>query len=118
MRARGCGSIVNGSSKAGLSGAVSGITYTASEYLAYLLAIVTTDLLLAVQANWLVGTAKNVAWQVIWIRCVWIWMLSQVRPIHYLHLGLQGLPPIHSEEIAQTLLFLIFDYGVRICNAL
>jgi hypothetical protein len=51
MRARGCRSIVNGSSKAGLSGAVSGITYTASEYLAYLLAIVTTDLLLAIQAN-------------------------------------------------------------------
>nr|BCD52381.1 short-chain dehydrogenase/reductase SptC [Aspergillus sp.] len=120
MREAGKGSIVNTSSKAGLSGASSGVAYTASKH-------------------GLIGVTKNVAWRfkTEGIRCNAIcpgavatemgmtgdfslWdqaAMEAMRPIHAAHMDMGIGATIKAQEVAQTLLFLVSDLSRRVNGA-
>ncbi|KAL4940631.1 hypothetical protein BDV06DRAFT_223929 [Aspergillus oleicola] len=120
MREFGQGSIVNTSSKAGLSGASSGVAYTASKH-------------------GLIGVTKNVAWRfkTEGIRCNAIcpgavatgmgttgdylqWdqaAMEAMRPIHAAHMDMEVGPTIRAGEVAHTLLFIVSDRSRRINGA-
>ncbi|OGE52373.1 hypothetical protein PENARI_c010G01937 [Penicillium arizonense] len=120
MRREKSGSIVNLASKAGTSGAASGVAYTASKH-------------------GLIGATKNVAWRYKDenIRCNAVCpggvltpmrnssdpttldfeALASMRPVHSAHMAPEQGPYIKAEEIATTIVFLASDSSLRINGA-
>ncbi|KAJ5747639.1 uncharacterized protein N7511_009335 [Penicillium nucicola] len=120
MRKEQSGSIVNLASKAGTSGAASGVAYTASKH-------------------GLIGATKNVAWRYKDenIRCNAVCpggvltpmlnssdpatldfeALSSMKPVHNAHMAPGKGPWIKAEEIAATIIFLASDSSLRINGA-